>query len=316
MSRIRDKVVLVTGGCGFIGHHLIRHLLTLGPRKVLAVDDLSTGHTTSLPEDERVEFINADFSQAGAELVTAMAGTDCLFHLAAVKHRQTLDRPERCLEVNVTGTKRLFALAAEHQVEKIVYSSSLYAHGSWSAPAMSEHDLPAPNTIYGITKLAGEHLLAWFHKQTGRPYVALRYFFAYGPGQYHGLGYPSVIYKNFERMLKGEAPVVFGDGEQVLDYIFVGDLVRGTVMAMESDLGPELFHLGSGQATTVNALTGLMREIAQGPEPTYGEADPTHGSYRVANTTRAREQLGFEPQVDLKTGLEQTYRWMANRKSK
>jgi UDP-glucose 4-epimerase len=309
---LRDSTVLVTGGCGFIGHHLVQRLKQSGPARLIVVDDLSTGEASSVVGDG-VELIEADFATGDESVRKAVEQTDYLFHIAAVKHRTTLKEPDRCLDVNVKGTKRLFEWAARSSVKKIVFSSSLYAHGRWTAPPLSEEDIPLPNTIYGISKLAGERLLDWFHKECGRPYVALRYFFAYGPGQYRGQGYPSVIYKNFERLLRGEAPVIFGDGEQSLDYIYIDDLVEATVSAMTSDLGPETLHIGSGVGVSVNQLTSVMQDLAGGPSPEFGPADPTHGSSRVAHTDKAQRLLNFKAQTPLKEGLSRTLQWLRER---
>lgn len=309
MNQLKNATILVTGGCGFIGHHLVKRLKDFEPGRLIVVDDMSTGDASSLPE-QGVELIRTDFSQATDSLRQAIAKSDYLFHLAAVKHRTTLKEPDRCLDVNVKGTKRLLEMAADSPVKKIVFSSSLYAHGRWTAPPLAETDLPQPNTIYGISKLAGERLLDWFHKECGKPYVALRYFFAYGPGQYRGQGYPSVIYKNFERILKGQAPLIFGDGRQALDYIYIDDLVQATILAMTSDLGPELLHVGSGVETSVNHLTEVMRELAGGLEPEYGPPDPTHGSSRVAQTDKTAKLLDFEAKTPLREGLSHTLSWL------
>lgn len=312
-KRLRGSGVMVTGGCGFIGSHLVRALLQNGVERITVVDSLRYGKRENLLEAaERVTLIPFTLgTDPVTRLAEAMAGTDYLFHLAAEKHNQSKDTPDAVFQANVVGTHDLFELAATSGVKKIVFSSSLYAYGQMHAPAMVETDLPQPWTVYGISKLTGEHLLRHIKRVHGTPYTVLRYFFVYGPRQFAGLGYKSVIVKNFERIARGGAPIIFGDGEQSLDYTHVEDVVRASVLAMVRELPGDLYNVGSGEAISVKELTARMLSISGAAlEPQTGPADWTAGTCRVADVARLQRDLGYQPTITLDEGLRSTYQWV------
>jgi UDP-glucose 4-epimerase len=241
-----------------------------------------------------------------------LEGVRYLFHLAAEKHNQSSDRPLDVLRSNVEGTYTLFDLAARRGVEKIVFTSSLYAYGRLHGPAFVEDELPAPQTVYGVSKLCGEHLLRHLHAAHGVAYTVLRYLFVYGPQQFAGSGYKSVIVKTFERLLDGAPAIVYGDGTQVLDYVYVDDVVEATIRALDMQVSGELFNIGSGVPTTVNELVDLMLSVAGCNLPKrYEPPDWTAGSSRVANIDKARRQLGWAPRTPLREGLAHTFAWLA-----
>ncbi len=242
-----------------------------------------------------------------------LKGVDYLFHLAAEKHNQSIDSPERVLEANVMGTYELMNAAADAGIRKVVFTSSLYAYGRMTGPPMVEDEVPEPKTIYGVSKLAGEHLCRHFSAQRGLPAICLRLFFVYGPRQYSGLGYRSVIIKNFERILRGQGPLVYGNGAQELDYIFVDDVVSALLLAIGSTESFGVYNVGSGSGVSINTLASLMMEVA-GVNRTieYGPADFTNGSCRVANTNRFNDHFGFHSSVHLSDGLRRTFDWMTS----
>jgi UDP-glucose 4-epimerase len=316
-SRIAQSAVMVTGGCGFIGSHLVRRLLGLGARRVVIIDSLCYGDPANLGDaSSAVEIVR---HRLGTDAVTAlqerMQGIDYLFHLAAEKHNQSKDDPHAVIRANIDGSHTLFEVAARCGVRKIIFTSSLYAYGRLHGPPFREDELPQPRTVYGITKLCGEHLLRYAHVTHGVAYNVLRYLFVYGPRQFAGTGYKSVIVKNFERMLDGQSPTVYGDGTQQLDYVFVDDAVDAAVQALETDRAGEVLNIGSGVGTSVNALTDLMLTVAQQRlAKQYQAPDWTAGSSRVGDITKARRVLGWEPRVSLADGLARTYAWLVGRR--
>lgn len=301
---------VVTGAAGFIGSHLCRALLARGAARIVALDHLGFGTWGRIDgyEPGRLVQETRDLARMKPDdWAPLLEDADVLFHLAAEKHNNALDDPQRVLAVNVAATQELFAAAEKARVGKTVFTSSLYAHGRTKAPAMCESELPQPRTIYGISKLAGEHLLA----ATGLEATSLRLFFVYGPGQYAGKGYRSVIVSNFERILRGEAPTLRGDGEQALDYVYVADVVDALLQAAATPGRPGPYNVGSGDAVTIKALTRTMLRVAGSDlAPVHVEADWTAGSCRFADVSRIAAALGWKPQVGLEAGLAKTWESM------
>jgi UDP-glucose 4-epimerase len=311
---ISGASVVVTGGCGFIGSHLVAELVRRGAGRIVIVDSLRYGDRANLGAlSERVEIVKHTLGfDPRADLDRALSGANYLFHLAAEKHNQSKDDPQRVYRSNIEGTHTLYEAAVAAGVRKVVFSSSLYAYGRTSGDAFVETELPAPHTVYGITKLAGEHILRFFAKQHGLEHMVLRYLFVYGPKQFAGMGYKSVIVKNFERLIAGQSPTVYGDGKQSLDYVFVDDVVDATIRALEHDVSGDVVNIGSGVATEVDALVDLMIDVGGRPaDKLYEPPDWTHGSYRVANPEKAAQLLGWRAATPLREGLARTERWIA-----
>jgi UDP-glucose 4-epimerase len=255
-------------------------------------------------------------SDPAAALADALRGVDFLFHLAAEKHNQSKDDAEAVLRANVLGTESLFALAARAGVRRTLFTSSLYAYGVMTGPPFGEADPLRPATVYGISKLCGERLLEHHRLASGMEGVVLRYFFAYGPRQFAGMGYRSVIVRNFERILAGERPVIFGDGRQTLDYVFVDDVVEATVRAMVHAPSGETLNVGSGIPTSINDLTAAMVAVAgTSLEPIHADPDVTAGTYRVADVSRIAAVLGWSARTTLAEGLRRTLTWARGERS-
>jgi UDP-glucose 4-epimerase len=315
-TTVSGKHVLVTGGAGFIGSHLVDALLARGARRVTIVDSMrfANQHHDELARD-RVDVIRHTLGADPFDrLAPALAGVDLLFHLAAEKHNQSLATPEQLLASNVTGTYSLFDAAAKAGVRKIIFTSSLYAYGRVTGAPLVETELSPPWTLYGISKLTGEHLAGHARRQHGLHAVSLRYFFTYGTRQFPGTGYKSVIVSNFERLRRNEAPLILGDGEQALDYIYVDDVVEATIRAMELPIDGEVLNIGSGVPTTINALTRAMLDVAGSKAaPAHGPADWTQGTSRVGDTAKAQRLLGWRPTISLRDGLARTFDWVKAR---
>ncbi|MCW5893237.1 MAG: NAD-dependent epimerase/dehydratase family protein [bacterium] len=312
LPALRDATVLVTGGCGFIGSHLVRRLLAEGSR-VVVLDSLRYGDAANLGADaDRIRLVRATLGHAPrAVLEDACRGADLLVHLAAEKHNQSRDDPDAVLTANVLGTRLLFECAAAAGVRKTVFASSLYAYGRLTGPPMDEAEVPLPATIYGISKLCGERLLAHYASPDGMHGDVLRYFFVYGPRQFAGMGYKSVILRNFERLARGEAPRIFGDGRQALDYVYVDDVVAATLRALCAPTSGALLNVASGVAVRVAELTAAMCTAAGSAlAPVHEPPDWTAGSCRAGTNARIRAALDWTPRVPLAEGLARTWAWM------
>ncbi len=303
------STAVVTGAAGFIGSHLTARLVEQG-WAVRGLDNERSGDWRRLTVP--VDRIERDLtSLSGDELLSLCDGATALFHLAAEKHNSSKTTPQRTIEVNVLATQRLFDAAARAGIPRVVFTSSLYAYGPRGPESMTEDDLPAPTTVYGASKVAGEHLLRVAGRASELSWTVARLFFIYGPRQYAEGGYKSVIVKNFERIRRGESPVILGDGEQALDYVYVDDCVEA-LLAM---LGPEhdgcIYNVATGRSITVNKLTSLMLHASGSDlEPVTGPADETAGTVRKGSPELVERRLGWRASTPIEEGLARVWAWL------
>ncbi len=315
---MRNKTIVITGGAGFIGSALVRSLLQLGANKIIILDSLEYGDTHNIPSpttETEIIFHNITI-QSGVynQLLPILSGVDYVFHLAAEKHNQSILIPHKVLDVNIHGTFELYQACADAGVKKIVFSSSLYAYGRMAGGNFTEQELPTPQTIYGISKLTGENFAHYFFIKYGLPIINLRYLFIYGPRQYNNMGYKSVIVKTMERILRGEKPIINGNGQQILDYVFVDDCVALTINAMQLQTENSPINICSGQGIRVLDLIEKISAIAGytgGFE--YAPPDVTHNTYRVGCPKKCQLFLGVDrPLTTLENGLTTTFEWIKN----
>ncbi len=292
-SSSRFRRVLVTGGAGFIGSRLAARLLAAGS-DVVALDDLSTGTQERVPPGARLVVGSILDEGACAE---AIEGCDAVAHLAAkVSVRKSVDDFLPDAETNVMGTLSVLRAAQRARVRRIVYASSMAVYADSARPDPIDETHPAvPDSPYGVSKLAGERATILVGRDAGIPAVALRYFNAYGPGQTF-TPYVGVVTIFVNRLLRGEPPVVFGDGEQRRDFVHVDDLARATQLALESDVEGEVFNAGTGNATSVNEIAReLTARLAPGLAAQHGPAVPGELRNSIADISKARKLLGYEP---------------------
>jgi UDP-glucose 4-epimerase len=310
--QIENGSFAVTGGCGFIGAVVARQLIEQGAARVVVLDSLRAGRRERLPESPRIEFVQRTLGETSvAELSQTFQGLDGVFHLAAEKHRPSLDSPRDLVLTNVLGTRDVIEGCRTAHVTKLVFSSSIYAYGRMTGPPMTETETAHPETLYGTSKLAGEHLVEAAYREGAIASVSLRYFFVYGPRQYVGTGYKSVVVANFDRLRRGQPPLIHGDGEQSLDYSHVDDVARATLLAMSRPVSGKVLNVGSGTALSVKTLTNAMMD-ASGVRltPVFDDPDGTAGSCRVASTGHVESLLGYRAQIPLDRGLKETWDWV------
>jgi UDP-glucose 4-epimerase len=298
---------LVTGGAGFIGSHLVERLLQDG-LEVTVLDNLSTGKRTNLPPD--ADLVLGDVRDP-AIVTAAVSGADVVFHLAArVSIRASVDDFWQDAETNLLGTLNVLRACASRKVKKLVYASSMAVYADAPQPVpLSEDYATAPISPYGIAKLASERYATVVAAQSGFDAVALRYFNTYGPRQTF-TPYVGVITIFIQRLLRGEQPIIFGDGEQCRDFVYVGDIVKATVSAMRSDVSGEVFNVGSGHGTTVNRIAALLCERLA-PQIASQHVAAHAGELRnsVANIDKARRLLGYEPHGRLEDKIDELIAW-------
>lgn len=303
--------VLVTGGAGFIGSGLVKSLVE-GGYGVVVVDDGRSGDWGRLPAE--IHAVRRDIAEIQVqEWISLLQGCSLLFHLAAEKLNAPTATPESLLEVNLFATQKLFLACVEAiDPPKVIYTSSLYAYGNNGPRVMYESDPLLPDTVYGATKAAGEHLLRSLGRVGSFEWIAARPFFIYGPGQFAHGGYKSVIVKNFERLLRGEMPVVNGSGDQALDYVYIDDCVTALMLLAESSETEQAINIASGAAISISELTNMMLEVAGSSSvtPARGPSDWTEGTRRIGSPDLARERIGFSARTPMSLGLAKTWEWM------
>ncbi|HMF56806.1 MAG TPA: SDR family NAD(P)-dependent oxidoreductase [Pyrinomonadaceae bacterium] len=299
---------LVTGGAGFIGSNITRALVEEG-REVVVLDNLSSGYERNLEELRGVEFVRGDVRDE--ELVRKiMDGVDVVFHLAAsVGNTRSIEQPVDDSEINVIGTLRILEAARQAGVRKIVYSSSAAIFGELKHLPIGEDHPAEPDSPYGVSKLAGEkHCLAYsrLHRME---VVCLRYFNVYGVNQRYD-AYGNVIPIFAHRLLRGERLIVYGDGEQTRDFVNVRDVAKANLLAARAAGVSGAFNIASGACITINHLVDLLR-VASSINPNVEYAPPRKGDvlHSRAEIGAAREQLSFQPTVDLAEGLAEYFAW-------
>ena len=301
--------VLVTGGGGFIGSHLVERVLRDG-LDARVLDNFATGHRVNLAAVEAdVELIEGDI-QSYERVHNAVRGCEVVFHLAALPSvPRSIQDPLTSTASNVTGTLNVLLASRDEGVRRVVFSSSSSVYGPQREYPQRE-DAPArPISPYGVSKLAAEGYCRAFTQVYGLETVALRYFNVFGPRQDPLSQYSAVIPKFITAVLEGERPVIFGDGEQSRDFTYVDNTVEGTLLASTADgVAGDTFNLACGEATTLNQLLDHVREIsAKDVEAIYEERQPGDLQRSQADISRAREALGYEPEVDIRAGLEKTF---------
>jgi UDP-glucose 4-epimerase len=306
--------VLVTGGAGTIGSTIVDQLLERDVAEVVVLDNLVRGRRDNLKAalaTDRVELVEGDIRDR-ALLARLMAGTDVVFHQAAIRITQCAEEPRAALEVMVDGTFDVLEAAVEAGVRKVVAASSASVYGlADTFPTNEDHHPWHNRTFYGAAKAFNEGMLRSFAEMYGLRYVALRYFNVYGPRMdIHGV-YTEVLVRWIERIAGGSAPLILGDGKQTMDFVYVDDVARANILAAEADVTDQSFNVASGVEVSINELAeALLKVMRSDLAPEYGpERSVNAVPRRLAETARAAEQLGFATRVDLHEGLERLVEW-------
>ncbi len=305
-------IFLVTGGAGFIGSHIAARLVAQGAR-VRVIDDLSTGYIHNLEAIKGdVEFIHADLNDE-TSLKRALDKVEIVFHQAAIPSvPRSVANPLETHRACVDATFQLLLAAHDSGVKRLVYAASSSAYGDQEAPAKSEDLSPSPLSPYAVAKLVGEYYCQVWTRVYNFETVALRYFNVFGPRQDPSSQYSGVISQFIARLLRGETPVIYGDGEQSRDFTFVSNVVDGNLLAAESSRAVgHVINVAVGQQTSLNELLETLKKLL-GREDINAEHAPARiGDVRdsLADITRARDLLGYEPRINLEEGLRQTIEW-------
>jgi nucleoside-diphosphate-sugar epimerase len=312
---IEGRRFLVTGGAGTIGSTIVDQLVAARAGEIVVLDNLVRGRIENLSlacESGRVRLVEGDIRDR--DLVRSlMQGIDVVFHQAAIRITQCATEPRLALEVLVDGTYEVVEAAAEEGVRKVIAASSASVYGmAEDFPTTERHHPYANDTLYGAAKTFNEGLLRSFHAMRGLDYLMLRYFNVYGPRMdIHGL-YTEVLIRWMERIEAGQSPLILGDGLQTMDFVFTEDIARANLLAAASDATDEVFNIGNGTETSLVELAeGLQRAMGGPRQPLeFGPPRAVNGvARRLADISKARERLGWKPEIDLDEGLSRLVAW-------
>ena len=311
---LKSKRILVVGGAGLIGSHIVDQLTQTDVAEIIIYDNFFRGRQDNLREafkDPRVSL----YPHGGDILHTdilekAMEGIDGVFHLAALWLLQCHEYPRSAFDVNMRGTFNVIEAAIKQKVKRVIYSSSASVYGDALEIPMTE-DHPYNNfTFYGATKIAGEHMFKSLGRRYGLDWVGLRYMNVYGPRQDYKGAYIAVMMKILDNIEQGIPPVVYGDGSQQYDFIDVTDIARANVKAMQASVTGKNYNVGRGIGTSIKELTELLLRLTGSDLPIeYKPAGQTFVTNRIGSIVAAERDLGFRWTVDLEEGMRNLIEW-------
>ncbi len=305
-------IVLVTGGAGFVGSHLAATLTASGTR-VRVIDDLSTGHRENLDGiDGEIDFVQASLTDSKI-LQRALEDVEVVFHEAAIPSvPRSVENPRETHTACVEATFSLLLAARDARVRRVVYAASSSAYGDQPTLPKEEDMAPAPLSPYAVAKLVGEYYCQAFTHTYGLETVSLRYFNVFGPRQDPSSQYSGVISRFISVLLSGEQPVIFGDGEQSRDFTYIANVVDANLRAAQTTRGVgHVINVANGERITLNQLLEELKKITGRTEvkAEYREARVGDVRHSLADISRARDLLSYEPRVELQEGLQRTVEW-------
>ena len=308
-------IALVTGGAGFVGSHIASALAASGAR-VRIIDDLSTGYRENVDEIQGdVDFVQGSLADE-VSLKKAIQDVELVFHEAAIPSvPRSVDNPRQTHVASVDSTFSLLLAAKENKVRRVVYAASSSAYGDQPSLPKVETMLPEPLSPYAVAKLVGEYYSQVFTRVYGLETVSLRYFNVFGPRQDPSSQYSGVISRFISALLSGETPVIYGDGEQSRDFTYIDNVVDANLKAAESATAVgKVINIANGERISLNELLKELKDLT-GKHDVTADYQPTRAGdvkHSLADISRAREFLAFEPKIDLRTGLSLTIDWWKN----
>jgi UDP-glucose 4-epimerase len=312
---IGGATVLVTGGAGLVGSHVVDRLIDAGAGEIRVLDNLVRGRTANLAPARarrKITFIEGDVRDRDA-VRAAVAGCDYVFHQAAIRITLCAETPRDCMDVLVMGTFNVFEAAVAGKVRKVVYASSASVYGGADTFPTGEQHHPYNNrTLYGAAKVMNEGIAKHFRDMSGLPSVGLRYFNVYGPRMDVTGAYTEVFVRWLDCAGQNARPQIHGDGSATMDVVSVGDIARANLLALQSDRSDDVYNVASGTETSLLQLWQAIQQVTGAhhlaPEfhpPRKVNAVPR----RLADTRRARDEIGFVAETSLTDGLRELAAW-------
>ncbi len=313
---LTDTRILVTGGAGTIGSHVVDQVLDAGASQVVVVDDLSRGTLANLSTaldraPDRVELVEGDIRDV-ALMHKLASGKDVVFHLAALRITQCAAEPRTALEVLVDGTFNVIEAAVDAGVSKVVASSSASIYGlADTFPTREDHHPYHNDTFYGAAKAFNESMLRSFKAMHDLDYVALRYFNVYGPRMDAHGKYTEVLIRWMERIEAGEPPLVLGDGLQTMDFVHVEDIARANILAARADATDTVYNIATATETSLIELAAALQKVmGSTSDLEFGPARSVNSvTRRLADISAAERDLGWKPTISLEEGLASLVTW-------
>lgn len=323
--KLDGKRVLVIGGAGFIGSHVVEELLKTDVGKVVVYDNYARGKLSNIREsleDKRVSVFEdgGDIREIDV-LNAAMKNVDAVVHLAAMWLLHCKDYPRTAFDVNISGTFNVLEACVNNDIERLVYSSSASVYGDAVELPMTESHPFNNRNFYGASKIAGEAMCRAFYDRYGLSYVGLRYMNVYGPHQDQTAAYTGVIPIMLNKIDANEAPVINGDGSQAYDFVTARDVGRCNVLSLQAEVTDEFYNVGTGVQTSIKELCDLILELRQSDlkvtyNPYSAEDARRLVQNRIGSPEKAARDLGFIYQDDLPTGLTNLIQWRQNNKGR
>lgn len=318
MYEIAGSKFLITGGAGFVGSFIVDQLLEEGAERITILDNLIRGSRDNISaalSSGKVDLVEGDIRDL-ILLNELLDPVDYCFHMAALRISHCASEPREAFEVMFEGTFKVAEACVKQKIKKVVLASSASIYGEAdNFPTKEDHHPYNNRTLYGAAKIAGEGIFRSFHDMYGLDYNALRYFNIYGPRMdVHGR-YTEVLIRWYHKIRKGEEPLIYGDGKQTMDFVYVEDVARANILAMKTMITDQIFNVGSGVETSLEELCWLLLEVMDSDlKPKYvpipADRRKVEVSRRRADVSKAREQLGFEMRVPLRKGLENLVKWL------
>lgn len=306
------ETYLVTGAAGFIGRSIAAELLSRG-KKVRGIDNFVTGKRENLRGLEAMDFIEADINDAAA-VAGACRGVECIFHEAAIPSvPRSIEDPVASNRAGVSGTVQLLVAARNAKVRRVMYAGSSSVYGNTPIMPKSEQMQPSPISPYAVAKLSGELYLQSFTRVYGLETVTLRYFNVFGPWQDPTSHYSGILAKFTMKMLAGETPTIYGDGEQSRDFTFIQNVVHANLLASAAPaelVSGKTFNIATASRITLNHAVAILRgATGYRGEVLYAAERSGDVKHSLADIKRAKECLGYAPLVDFREGIERTVAW-------
>ncbi len=318
MRNLAQSRILITGGAGFIGSFIVDQLLEEDVAEIILIDNMIRGARSNVDRamaSGRVKLVEGDIRDRGL-LGDLFQGIDYCFHMAALRITHCAAEPRQALEVMFEGAFNVLEACLQREVKKTVIASSASIYGTAeSFPTGEDHHAYNNHTLYGVGKVANEGMFRSFHDMYGLDYNAMRYFNVYGPRMDTHGKYTEVLIRWWHLINEGKPPLIFGDGRQTMDFVYVADVARANILALKSDATDEVFNVAGGVETSLEELCFVLLEtMGSDLKPTYvdipEDRKKVEVSRRLADVSKARDMLGFKADVTLKEGMGRLVDWL------